>query len=355
MTRPRPPVRRIALAVALSVLFHYAVLSLPRTQPLHKDVAPALTVRLEPLAKPAAQPIAQAVPQPQLAPAASLQHKLAITEPHQAKAAHEPAPSVTPVALSAPPADQNQTNPGKLADNPPAELSSPQLNEVPDGTGLTPPQAPNALPKYAQLKFAVYKGSLRIGEARHQLEINGDQYTLQAVKQTVGLAKLLSSYQSTQTSRGKADDTGLQPMSYTEQVIDGSTRNLSATFDWSARQLHFADGGMAELPVDSQDSLSVLYQLSQLSLHREIIPLTISDGTKLAKYELEIGAHEEISTPMGKLRAVHLRQLHTGEEGFFEVWLGLDFRLLPVRILYTEPSGTVLEETVISDIFISDR
>jgi hypothetical protein len=350
----RAPVRRIAIAVALSLLFHYAVLWLPQTPPSNKEVLPALTVKLESLARPAAAPV-PAVPEPQIIP--SVEPQAPITASRDATVGAQPAPTAAPISLIEPQtATVNHASVSSPSDNQPAELVQPEPRDVPDTAAESnPQQAPNALPKYAQLKFVVYRGSLRTGEARHQLDINGGEYILQAFKQTTGLAKLVSNTQSTQTSRGKADQAGLQPALFTEEIVDGNTQNVSVIFDWLGQQLHFSSGNQAELLANSQDSLSVLYQLSQLSLQREIIPLVVSNGLKVEKYQLEIGAHEEIATPMGLLRAVHLRQLHAREEGFFEVWLGLDFRLMPVKILYTEPSGEVLEETVVSDIFISDQ
>ena len=219
-------------------------------------------------------------------------------------------------------------------------------------------EAAHPLPKHAQLTFYVYKGldNFQIGTIKHQLEINGNEYTLRAVTRTIGLAKLFKNYQLTQTSRGKADKKGLQPETFEEEKInDNDKQNIKATFDWSSQKLRFSQGGETALPAGAQDMLSIFYQLSQLPMNRETIPLAVSNGKKLEKYEFGVGPEEEITTPMGKLHALHLRKLHAKGEGGLEIWLGLEYRLLPVKYLLIEPSGEVAGEIVISDIRVADE
>jgi len=60
-------------------------------------------------------------------------------------------------------------------------------------------------------------------------------------------------------------------------------------------------------------------------------------------------------TPIGKLRALHLRKMHTQGEAYFEIWLGLEYRLLPVKFHQVDSSGKVTEESVISGIRAADK
>lgn len=307
----RTPARRISLAIALSTIIHAAILWLPHLQLPHGKVQlPPLTARLEPLPKPAAQPAAK---------------------PEQ-------------VNLVSKPDGSTSTKPTTNTAN--------TMKEMEKSTEA------RLFPKHVQLNFAVFRGTdfFRVGELSHQLDIHKDKYILKADRQTAGLKNLLNNDQLIQTSRGKIGEQGLQPEIFKEERISGSGKqNLKATFDWVTQKLRFSHGGNADLPADAQDVLSFMYQLSQLSMHTEIIPLSISDGAYLKEYQIEVGGAEDISAPMGKLRTLHLRKLHTQGEAYFEIWLGLEYRLLPVKFRQVDSSGEVIEEFVISDIRASDE
>lgn len=312
----RTPTRRIALAIALSVLIHAAILWLPYIQfPQARVQLPPLSVRLEPLPKPV---------------------KLIAEKPEPAKP--EPANPLT--------------KPGDSASARPATNVMVAMHRTEQSAAIQP------LPKHLQLTFTVYKGDdgFRIGEIHHQLDIRGGGYTLKAARQTSGLASLRNSNQLIQISRGRIVEHGLQPEIFEEEKItqDGK-QSLQATFDRAARKLHFSNGGETALPADAQDILSFMYQISQLPMNGEFFPLPISDGKQLEQYQIEIGAKEDIATPMGKLRALHLRKMHARGEAYFEIWLGLEYRLLPVKFSQVDSSGNVTEEFVISGIRAADE
>lgn len=307
----RTPVRRISFAIALSAMMHTAILWLPHLQLPHAQVhLPPLTARLELLPLPADKPAAK--PEP-------------------------------PNRLSKP------------GDGPSAKQMATAANTMKE---MEKSAATHQFPKHLQLTFAVYKGAdlSRVGELRQQLDIDGDRYTLKATRQAIGLAIMLNNEQLIQTSHGKIDEHGLQPDTFKEEKITGSGKqSLEATFDRTSQKLLFSNGGETALPADSQDILSFMYQLSQLSMRTEIIPLSISDGTQLEQDQIEIGATEDISTPMGKLPALHLRKMHAPGEAYFEIWLGLEYRLFPVKFRRVDGSDKVTEEIVISDIRAADE
>lgn len=221
--------------------------------------------------------------------------------------------------------------------------------------------ATRQFPKHTQLVFAVFgrSDSSSIGEIRHQLDINGNRYTLTAEKKTTGLVGILEKEQLIQTSYGKIDEHGFQPEIFKkEKTLDGKKQSLKATFDWTTQELHSSHGDDIALHGDTQDTLSFMYQLSQLSLssiHSEYFSLPVTDGIQLDQYQIEIGITESISTPMGKLTALHLRKMHSQGEAYFEIWLGTEYRLLPVKFRQVDTSDNVIEEFVISDIRIADE
>ncbi len=246
--------------------------------------------------------------------------------------------------------------PAILATRPDAAASDPPT--VKTASKPEKPVTHHLFPNHVQLTFAVYKGEdgFKIGDVHHRLEINRDRYTLKAVKRTTGLAGLLNDEQTTQTSRGKIVEHGLQPESFAdEKTTDSGKQNLKTTFDWAAKKLRFGHGGETALIDGVQDSLSFAYQLSQFSMNTEYIPLAISDGRGLENERLEINGEEDISTPMGRVRTLHLRKMHTQGDAYFEIWLGLDYRLLPVKFRHVDGSDEVTEEVIISGIRVADE
>lgn len=307
----RTPARRISFAIAFSAMIHAAILWLPHIQlPRNKVQLPPLTARLEPLPKPVTEPAEKSEPVNR---------------------------TITP--------DGNPT-------------AKPATNAADTMKEMEKSAEARLFPKHVQLVFSVYRGTdfFKVGELRHQLDIHRDRYTLKATKQTSGLKGLLNNDRLIQSSRGEIGEQGLQPETFKEEKITGGGRqSLKVTFDRAAQKLRFSHGGNTDLTANAQDTLSFMYQLSQLPMDQEIIPLPISDGAYLKEYEIEIGGKEDIDTPMGKLQALHLRKLHAQGEAYFEIWLGLEYRLLPVKFRQVDGSDQVTEEFVISDIRATDE
>jgi Protein of unknown function (DUF3108) len=309
------PARRIALAIALSVLIHFVILWLPYIQfPQAKVELPPLSARLEPLPKPV-ELIAE-------------KPELAKPEP-----AHPLTKSVYSLSVK------------------PVTKAMVAMNSMEETT------APHPFPKHLQLNFTVYKNTdgFRTGEIHQQLDIHGGRYTLKSVRKTSGLTSLRNSDQLIQTSHGKIGEHGLEPETFEEEKItkDGK-QSMQATFDQTAQKLTYSNGSETSLPADAQDILSFMYQISQLPINGEFFSLPISDGAQLQQHQIEIGAKEDIVTPMGKLRALHLRKMHSQGEAYFEIWLGLEYRLLPVKFRQVDSAGDVTEEFVVSGIRTAD-
>ena len=343
------PVSRITLAVTLSALLHGAALFLFQVEiKSGETLLPPLSARLEPL--PAK--IEQGTPKIKPAnPPAQLDETLtAAPEPLVTEFA-----SIASAVVSTP-----EPEPGKVSAIAPAVVNTPEpeTESTPIETDVVAPAAHPSLPKHAQLKFVVYLGqdSFQVGEMIHRLEINEDKYILRSETETTGLARLLKSYHLIQTSQGRVGDFGLQPSRYEEeQNTSGDRQKTSVTFDWVDNRLRYFHGGEAALPQNAQDILSVLYQLSQSSLVNEVVSVAISTKKKIEWHELEIGTEEEIVTQLGKLRALPLRRLHNQDEEGMEIWLGLEYRLLPVKFRQLKRSGEVIFEVVISEIRVADE
>lgn len=382
------PTSRITLAIALSVLLHGAALWLFQVElPNSEVLLPPLSARLEALPPQAYVPLPEVeptspptetdrtvttIPEPAATPVMEAASDVAATPEPESISAVEAASAVAPTpepelipatetasaaAVTPKPASIPAIEAASAVAVTPKPVSIPAIEAASVVARVEQPVV-HPLPKHAQLKFVVYLGqdNFQIGEITHRLEISGDKYVLKAETQTTGLARLFKSYQLIQTSHGKAGNFGLQPEGYEEeQNVSSGKQKMNVAFNWTENKLHFSHGGETELPPDAQDILSFLYQLSRLPLHNKVISIAITTGKKLEKYELEIGAEEEIITPMGKLRALPLRRLHSQGGDGMDVWLGLEYRLLPIKFRQIKRSGAMVLEVVISDIRVADE
>jgi hypothetical protein len=300
---------------------------------------PPLTARLEPL--PAIKTASKSVPKPVHKP-----KPRAHAKPKPVTPPSPPAPEA--VTAKAPPAETPETT---TAATPQAEAPA---SAVPAEN--TEPSYP--LPRHAQLTFIAYMGTnFPVGEVRHRLDVNDDKsYTLQVGMNTTGVARIFKTFELNQQSTGTITAGGIRPDRFIENKLTSKGKQiLSADFDWQNRQLNFSSGNSSPLPDQAQDILSFLYQFSQMPLDQARLPMRVSNGKKLESYELEVGAEEEIQTRLGLLRVLPLRKINApGEEGL-EIWLGLEYRLLPVQIRSIDKNGKIAGQMVISDIRVSDE
>lgn len=287
-----------------------------------------------------------------------------IPTPKQEPAIPEKQPDDTP-PLPESQAEKAQIDPASLNER---ATEEPQIDPEPQPEPETEPPiaeepikepAPlHPLPKQAELVFAVSKGNgFNIGESRHRLKIGKDKtYQLKVSSVTTGLAGLLKTFELEQQSNGLLTARGLRPDQFSETKHSSKGKEQrKAGFDWQNNRLSFLHGDQPPLPEQAQDIISFLYQLSQLPLDKEIVQLHITNGKKLERYELAIGKEEEIVTPLGKLRTLPLRKIHAQNEEGVEVWLGLEYRLLPVKIRHIDRAGGIAGEMVISDIRVADE
>lgn len=327
--------RPVVLAIALALLLHLTLLfgpNLIQLAPVEISLPP-LTARLEPLpavklaAKPKPvhkpEPRAHTKPKP-VAPTPSLPHE----------------PEATPAEVT--PAEVSPAEPAPVEAAPAAEEAKPA----------------HPLPRHAQLTFIAYLGtSFPVGEVRHRLDVNDDKsYNLQVGMNTTGVARIFKTFELSQQSTGTITAGGIRPDRFIENKLTSKGKQiLSADFDWQNRQLNFSNGNSSPLPDQAQDILSFLYQFSQIPLDQATLSISVSNGKKLESYQLEVGSEEEIKTPLGKLRALPLRKINApGEEGL-EIWLGLEYRLLPVKIRSIDKKGETAGELDISDIRVSEE
>ena len=136
---------------------------------------------------------------------------------------------------------------------------------------------------------------------------------------------------------------GLQPESY-RSLKNGGDNNENADFDWSTAQVTLArDGSVRPIAPGTQDILSLNYQLAYLGKLAEGSEIGVVTGKKYERYAIDSLGEEEIETPAGRFRTLHLRAM---TDNTTEIWIALDRQYLPVKIRFTDRKGDSYEQVV---------
>ncbi len=282
---------------------------------------PEATVPLRAELRPLPEPPPEIVPAPPIKPAArpAKTPKLAIAAP---------APHAVPIAPETEPEPAPEIAPEmpSTATRPPAEPAKP------------------VLPATGTIRFAIYKESLglQIGRAEHRWEFAEDgSYRLIGITETSGLAALFKPVRLQTESRGRMVAGGMQPDSY-RTLKNGKDANENADFDWATGAVTLSrDGSVRPIAPGTQDILSLNYQLAYLGQLAEGSTLGVVTGKKYERYAIDSLGEEEIETPAGRFRTLHLRAM---TDSVTEIWIALDRQRLPVKIRFTDKKGESFEQ-----------
>jgi len=209
---------------------------------------------------------------------------------------------------------------------------------APSAPSLPPPAQP-ILPSSGVIRYALIKESLglQIGRAEQRWEFPGDgTYRLQGSSETTGLASLFKPVRFENESRGHLVAGGLQPEHYLTRKNGVATKE-NAVFDWSTVSVLLErDGSSQSVASGTQDLLSFNYQLAYLGRLADGVQMGVVTGRKYEQHALDALGEEEIDTPAGHFRTLHLRAISASVT---EVWIALDHHRLPVKIRFTDKKG----------------
>ena len=271
------------------------------------------------------------------APAARPEVAPKAAPPPAAKAARSPRPaSARPMAQAAPVAAQS-------APEPVPELGI--APEMPSTTPMTPAQPVKPiLPATGTIRFAIFKESLgfQVGRAEHRWEFTEDgRYRLTGITETSGLVSLFKPIRLETESSGRLVAGGLQPETY-RTLKNGKEAGEDADFEWSKAEVRLSrDGSVQSIAKGTQDILSLNYQFAYLGGLAEGSVIGVVTGRKYERYAVDSLGEEEIETPAGRFRTLHLRAM---TDKTTEVWIALDRQRLPVRIRITDKKGESFEQ-----------
>lgn len=224
-----------------------------------------------------------------------------------------------------------------------APQTEPAVEIAPEQTSTAEVAAPEPaqplLPTQGAIRFVIFKDSLdlQVGRAEHRWEFAADgSYRLSGTTETSGLAALLKPVRLEIESRGRLVAGGLQPETF-RSLKNGVDANENADFDWSTALVRLSrDGSVREIAPGTQDILSLNYQLAYVARLEAGTALGVVTGKKYERYSLDSLGEEEIETPAGRFRTLHLRAM---TDNTTEIWIALDLHRLPVKIRFTDKKG----------------
>ena len=286
-------------------------------------------------------------PEPEPAPLRAEIRPLPEAPPAPPDGAPRAAPAPVAKAARPPrPASARPPAPAAAAAAPPAPGPEPEIApEMPSTAPVTPaPPAKPVLPATGTIQFVILKESLgfQVGRAEHRWEFGEDgRYRLTGITETSGLVSLFKPIRLETESAGRMVAGGLQPETY-RTLKNGKDAGESADFDWSTGEVRLArDGSVQPIARGTQDILSLNYQLAYLGGLAEGSVIGVVTGRKYERYAVDSLGEEEIETPAGRFRTLHLRAM---TDKTTEVWIALDRQHLPVRIRFTDKKGESFEQ-----------
>jgi len=203
------------------------------------------------------------------------------------------------------------------------------------------------VPSRVEVKYRLHIAGILIGEGLGVFQQDGKTYSVVMESRTIGIAAIYGLHIRSE-ARGDVTPQGLRPLSFVE------TRNghfeRSATFDWTAGQLRLIDGDKKQtvpLRPNTWDAATLTCAFSFSLRDGKDQQLYMTDGRRVTEYKYSVLGGEKISTPLGKLDAVHVKKIQEdGDKRGFDAWLAIDRHLLLVRARATEKSGIVFDWTV---------
>ena len=194
-------------------------------------------------------------------------------------------------------------------------------------------------------------GGITIGRANESFHRNGDTYTIQSVTRSDGPLKVVVDDQFTVESTGRVLKSGLQPLEYSERRAKDNKRDLKSTFDWDKgvmRTMLHGEPSETTLPSSTQDRISIMYQFAHMQSYGDTIVIPMADRRKIEPFTYKLVDEGTVKTPAGDFQARHYRRVvDNPKDTKVDLWLAKDRYNFPVRVIFDDPKGFTLEQSLV--------
>jgi hypothetical protein len=209
-----------------------------------------------------------------------------------------------------------------------------------------------AVPNEITAEYQVMNSGVKIARVNETFTRKGDDYFIQSVTRSEGPLKLFFDEQVTLESTGKVLGSGLRPMRFEQRRARDSRRDVDATFDWKRgvmRSTFRGESSEVPLPTDTQDRLSLMYQLMRARAVEGDMKIPMSNGRKVELYTYRLVREEKLATPAGEFDTLHFERVtNSPGESRADVWLAKDRFNFPVRVVFDDPKGFRLDQLLVS-------
>lgn len=208
----------------------------------------------------------------------------------------------------------------------------------------------SALPNEITAAYQLTNNGLVIGRVNETFVRTGDKYTIQSVTRSDGVLKMIYDDQITLQSSGRVIATGLQPLEFGQKRARDASKDIRALFDWDKGVMRsIADGNTSDVPLpkDTQDRISVMYQFMNLTRRGDTVVMPMSNGRRVEYYTYRFVGEAKIATPAGEFDTLQYeRVVSEPDENRASVWLAKDRFNFPVRVVFDDPKGLRLVQTL---------
>ncbi len=216
-------------------------------------------------------------------------------------------------------------------------------------SGLTLAEA--ATPSMVKASYRIYKAGLFIGTVEEQFTRDGDNYRIVSQTETAGPLRIFLRDQLTITSEGMVGSTGLKPARYQFVRRDDQKKNIFAEFDWNKQQIfshHAAESESFDLPADTQDRISAMYQFMFSKPTSSEVSVWMSQGKKAEFYRYRKQGEANLTVNGASTPTVYYARDAKAGESKAHLWLAKERYFLPVKIVFEEGNGSTLEQMLVS-------
>ena len=201
---------------------------------------------------------------------------------------------------------------------------------------LVPPDRVHAV-------YVVSKSGIAIAEMDEVYTRSNDHYSLISTARPLGLLALLRPGKIYIHSDGLIDTQGLKPSTFSHQQEGNTHKDSEAKFLWPNHRLSLNHDGQhanLDLPRDTQDRLSAMYQFMFLDLKAPAsLAFHMTNGSKLDSYHYSITAGTTCNSAAGRFETLYLDSQAQQGETRTEVWLATAKHNLPCKVIITDPEG----------------
>jgi len=371
--------RRFTVALLLSIAVHALFSAAPLLRSDARDAASAISINpqlnaqlntqlvpLKPTA-PTRTPTLQPAPQASVASAPIDTNNPAATDN---KPANTTAQTDTTGTLNPPLENNAQTAATESVSTAVATVSTPiQTSQTPSisqtsssstSSPSTPPTTEFQFPRHIRIDYRMSMGVLTVGHTVQTWSSDGERYQVQSRSESSGLVELFKPHRFNYRSSGLVAGRRLQPEYFIADEQRGSRNSGShIQFNWTASQIHISQPNTSHtintlpLPPDSQDLISLIYQLALQppTIGRLQQPYTL--GRKIDVAHFDVRPPEVVHTPLGALHAIPVVQLRTPNTESIAIWLATEYHHLPIRIHFYNREGNLAGEQLVTSLQVS--